>query len=547
MRHNAQLFSDFLVIGGGIAGLTFAIKASEFGTVTVLTKAGSSEANTAYAQGGIASVWSVDDSFESHIEDTLRAGAGLCDRAAVETIVREGPEAVRELIRLGTRFTRVETEGNEIDSELEYDLGQEGGHSHRRVLHAQDLTGREIMRALTEAAAARPNIRTLENHVAINLLVETPSAGKPGACWGVYALDRNTHEIRKVISRATMLATGGAGKVYLYTTNPDIASGDGVAMAYRAGAAVANLEFYQFHPTCLYHPAAKSFLISEALRGEGAILKLPDGTAFMKRYHPDAELAPRDVVARAIDSEMKRHGLDFVYLDLSHREADFIKRRFPNIFKRCLSFGYDLTRGPIPVVPAAHYMCGGVQTDLDGRTSIPRLVRGRRSCDDRASRRQPACVELAARSRGDGPSRIQLGAQDRQVGRRRAARISRMGSGARDSQRGARDDYAELGRDSPPDVELRRHRAQRPTPRARAAANPDGQGRDPQLLLGPSARCRHDRVAQPREGRRAGRSLRDESARITRPALQHRSSRDGRRRIRASYRLQKPIDLIGSP
>jgi L-aspartate oxidase len=372
MRHNAQLFSDFLVIGGGIAGLTFAIKASEVGTVTVLTKAGSTEANTAYAQGGIASVWSVDDSFESHIEDTLRAGAGLCDRAAVETIVREGPEAVRELIRLGTRFTRVEADGPD-DNELEYDLGQEGGHSHRRVLHAQDLTGREIMRALTEAAAARPNICTLENHVAINLLVETPTAGRPGACWGVYALDRNTHEIRKVISRATMLATGGAGKVYLYTTNPDIASGDGVAMAYRAGASVANLEFYQFHPTCLYHPAAKSFLISEALRGEGAILKLPDGTAFMKRYHPDAELAPRDVVARAIDSEMKRHGLDFVYLDLSHREADFIKRRFPNIFKRCLSFGYDLTKGPIPVVPAAHYMCGGVQTDLDGRTSIPRL------------------------------------------------------------------------------------------------------------------------------------------------------------------------------
>src|ERR1700678_490860 len=372
MRHNAQLFSDFLVIGGGIAGLTFALKASEVGTVTVLTKAGSSEANTAYAQVGIASVWSVDDSFESHIDDTIRAGAGLCERAAVETIVREGPAAVRELIRLGTRFTRVEAGGPD-DNELEYDLGQEGGHSHRRVLHAQDLTGREIMRALTEAAAARPNIRTLENHVAINLLVETPSAGKPGACWGVYALDRKTHEIRKAISRATMLATGGAGKVYLYTTNPDIASGDGVAMAYRAGASVANLEFYQFHPTCLYHPAAKSFLISEALRGEGAILKLPDGTAFMKRYHPDAELAPRDVVARAIDSEMKRHGLDFVYLDLSHREADFIKRRFPNIFKRCLSFGYDLTKGPIPVVPAAHYLCGGVQTDLDGRTSIPRL------------------------------------------------------------------------------------------------------------------------------------------------------------------------------
>src|SRR5277367_3772051 len=372
MRHNAQLFSDFLVIGGGIAGLTFALKASEVGSVTVLTKAGSSEANTAYAQGGIASVWSVDDSFESHIDDTIRAGAGLCDRAAVETIVREGPEAVRELIRLGTRFTKVEAGGTD-DTELEYDLGQEGGHSHRRVLHAQDLTGREIMRALTAAAAARPNIRTLENHVAINLLVETPSAGKPGACWGVYALDRNTHEIRKVISRATMLATGGAGKVYLYTTNPDIASGDGVAMAYRAGASVANLEFYQFHPTCLYHPAAKSFLISEALRGEGAILKLPDGTAFMKRYHPDAELAPRDVVARAIDSEMKRHGLDYVLLDISHREADFIRTRFPNIYERCLRFGFDLTKEPVPIVPAAHYMCGGVVADLNGRTRIGRL------------------------------------------------------------------------------------------------------------------------------------------------------------------------------
>src|SRR5580693_1219080 len=288
MRHNAQLFSDFLVIGGGIAGLTFALKASEVGSVTVLTKAGSSEANTAYAQGGIASVWSVDDSFESHIDDTIRAGAGLCDRAAVETIVREGPEAVRELIRLGTRFTRVEAGGTD-DNELEYDLGQEGGHSHRRVLHAQDLTGREIMRALGAAASARENIRVLENHVAVNLLIKKDRAtGKPKSCWGVYALDRDTNRVNKIVTRATMLATGGAGKVYLYTTNPAIASGDGVAMAYRAGAPIGNMEFIQFHPTCLYHPAAKSFLISEALRGEGAILRLPDGTPFMKSYHPDA-------------------------------------------------------------------------------------------------------------------------------------------------------------------------------------------------------------------------------------------------------------------
>src|SRR5579885_2316954 len=343
---NREFQSDFLVIGGGIAGLMFAIRAAEFGTVTVLTKAASTEANTAYAQGGIASVWSVHDSFESHIEDTLRAGAGLCDRAAVESIVREGPDVVRELIRLGTRFSRIEHGGED-----EFDLGREGGHSHRRVLHAQDLTGQEIMRALTEAA----------------------SAGHPGACWGVYAYDRKSQTVKKILARATLLATGGAGKVYLYTTNPDIASGDGVAMAYRVGAPIANMEFYQFHPTCLFHPAAKSFLISEALRGEGAILRRPDGTPFMKDYHPDAELAPRDVVARAIDSEMKRHGLDCVLLDLSHRDADFIRRRFPNIYQRCLSFGFDLTKAPIPVVPAAHYMCGGVQTGLDGATPIPRL------------------------------------------------------------------------------------------------------------------------------------------------------------------------------
>ncbi|HVA81483.1 MAG TPA: L-aspartate oxidase [Candidatus Binataceae bacterium] len=363
-----QFSTDFLVIGGGIAGLMFALAASESGSVTVLTKAGSTEANTNYAQGGIASVWSVDDSFVSHVADTLRAGAGLCDPAAVESIVRDGPDVVRDLIRFGTRFSRIEHGGED-----EYDLGREGGHSHRRVLHAQDLTGQEIMRALTEAARARGNIHTLENHVAINLLVEGPARGRPGACWGVYAYDRTTQTIRKILARATLLATGGAGKVYLYTTNPDVASGDGVAMAYRAGAPIANLEFYQFHPTCLFHPAAKSFLVSEALRGEGAILKLPDGTPFMKSYAADAELAPRDIVARAIDSEMKRHGLDCVYLDLSHRDAAFIRARFPNIYQRCLSYGFDLTAGPIPVVPAAHYMCGGVVTNLEAATAIPRL------------------------------------------------------------------------------------------------------------------------------------------------------------------------------
>ncbi len=368
--NNSGFDCDFVVVGGGIAGLMFAIKAADVGSVIVLTKAESAEANTAYAQGGIASVWSVEDTFESHIEDTLRAGAGLCHPGAVETIIREGPHAVRELISAGTRFTRVEAGGED-----EYDLGREGGHSHRRVLHAQDLTGREIMRALGEVARAHRNIRIVENRVAVNLLVDSDGASKSkrSACWGVYVLDRATGKVSKIVAPVTMLATGGSGKVYLYTTNPDIASGDGVAMAYRAGAPVGNMEFIQFHPTCLFHPAAKSFLISEALRGEGAILRLPDGTPFMKKYHPDAELAPRDVVARAIDAEMKRLGLDCVYLDLSHREADFIKNRFPHIFKRCLSFGFDLTRAPIPVVPAAHYMCGGVITDLYGRSGIERL------------------------------------------------------------------------------------------------------------------------------------------------------------------------------
>src|SRR5271154_2823292 len=504
MKKGTPTGTDFLVIGGGIAGMIFAIKASAIGSVTVLTKAASDEANTAYAQGGIASVWSTNDSFESHVDDTLRAGAGLCNRAAVETIVRDGPEAVRELIALGTHFTRVEEGGED-----EYDLGREGGHSHRRVLHAADLTGREIMRALGEVAKSRSNIRVLENHVAVNLLIERTANGRPGACWGAYALAKATMEVSKVVARATLLATGGAGKVYLYTTNPDVASGDGVAMAYRAGAPIANMEFYQFHPTCLYHPAAKSFLISEALRGEGAILRLPDGTPFMKRYHPDAELAPRDVVARAIDSEMKRHGLDFVYLDLSHREADFIKKRFPNIFKRCLSFGYDLTKGPIPVVPAAHYMCGGVQTDLDGRTSIPRLY----------AAGEVAMTGLHGANRLASNSLLEAAVMGRR-GFASAREIVKSRDGA------------------PPEFpEWDPGRAIRSEERGMITQSWDEIRRLMWDYVGivRSAR-RLERVAQPGEGRRAGRALRDEPARVARPALQHRSSRDRRLRIRASDR-----------
>lgn len=362
--------ADFLVIGSGLAGLTFALRVAQHGTVIVVTKDQLPESNTAYAQGGIASVWSAEDSFENHIDDTLVAGAGLCHRDVVELVVREGPGRVRDLIALGTNFSRRDT-----IEDPEYDLGREGGHSHRRILHASDATGREIMRALIAAVQEQPNIQVLERHLAIDLLTDAkldPSLPTV-SCWGAYVLQRDTGAVHTVRARATVLATGGAGKVYLYTSNPDIATGDGIAVAYRAGVPIANMEFVQFHPTCLYHPAAKSFLISEAMRGEGAILRRPDGTPFMTRYHPSAELAPRDIVARAIDNEMKVHGYDHVYLDISHREKDFLIERFPTIYERCLSYGFDLTRAPIPVVPAAHYCCGGALTTVDGATNLRRL------------------------------------------------------------------------------------------------------------------------------------------------------------------------------
>ncbi|MEB2311653.1 MAG: L-aspartate oxidase [Sorangiineae bacterium] len=356
--------TDFLVLGSGVAGLSFALRAARYGEVTVVTKRGGGDASTAWAQGGVAAVLAPEDSFERHFDDTMRAGAGLCHDVVVELCVREGPDDVRALIALGAEFSRGE------DGEL--DLGREGGHTARRVAHASDLTGREIERTLLEAVARTPNILLLEEHMAIDLITLSKFGG-PDQCVGAYLLDHARGAIETVLARATILATGGAGKVYLYTTNPDVASGDGVAMAYRAGAEIANMEFYQFHPTALYHPKAKSFLVSEALRGEGAVLRLLDGEPFMKRYHEMADLAPRDVVARAIDHEMKKSGADHVLLDISHQTPDFIRERFPNIAAECLRFGIDITREPMPVVPAAHFMCGGVTSDLHGRTSLPGL------------------------------------------------------------------------------------------------------------------------------------------------------------------------------
>ena len=362
--------SDFLIIGSGIAGLSFALEAARVGSVTVVTKDQVPEGSSNYAQGGIASVWSPDDSFAAHAADTEESGAGLCHPDVVRLVVGEGPERVREMIALGTRFSL----RPDAEDAYDVDLGLEGGHSRRRILHALDATGAEMMRALLAAVAAHPAIRILERHIAVDLLPASKFGVRgPDRCWGAYLLDRTSGEVKTFRARATLLATGGAGKVYLYTSNPDVASGDGVAIAYRAGEPIGNMEFIQFHPTCLYHPQAKSFLISETVRGEGGILKRPDGTPFMAAYDARAELAPRDIVARAIDQEMKLHGFDNVFLDISHRPASFLEERFPTILARCRSYGIEPTREPIPVVPAAHYTCGGVVTDLDGRTSMDGL------------------------------------------------------------------------------------------------------------------------------------------------------------------------------
>src|SRR6478609_5412339 len=356
--------ADFLVLGSGIAGLSFALRAAEFGDVLVVTKRSISESATGWAQGGVAAVLDLADSFEEHAKDTHVAGAGLCRDEAVELCVRQGPEVLRWLMDLGAAFT--------AQASGQLDLAREGGHSARRVAHAGDVTGAEIQRALVAAITSHPRIRVLEWTMGVDLII-TSERGKPERCVGAYVLDEKKGKVEKLLARATILATGGAGKVYLYTSNPDVATGDGVAMAYRAGAEISNMEFFQFHPTVLFEPRAKSFLISEALRGEGAVLRLPDGDAFMPRHHPLADLAPRDVVARAIDFEMKRSGSEHVLLDITARPADYVRSRFPNIHAECLRFGIDITREPIPVVPAAHYMCGGVTSDLHGRTTLPGL------------------------------------------------------------------------------------------------------------------------------------------------------------------------------
>ena len=362
---------DFLVIGAGLAGLSAAMELAPYGRVILCAKRALGESNSSHAQGGIAVPIAEDDTIEAHLKDTLVAGAGLTNPEVARSIIAAGAARIAALESWGVRFER---KARPHESDAEYDLGREGGHSVRRILHSGDITGAEVIRVMAERVRRQKNVQVLENHMAIDLIT-TGWLKVPGddACIGSYFLDRETNEILAVRAPNTVLATGGAGKVYLYTSNPDVATGDGIAMAWRAGLEIRNMEFVQFHPTCLYHPEAKSFLISEAVRGEGARLLNGAGKPFMKRYDPRAELAPRDIVARAIDHEMKTRGDSCAYLDITHKSASFLKRRFPNIFATCKKFGFDMAKQPIPVVPAAHYFCGGVATDVRGRTEMAGL------------------------------------------------------------------------------------------------------------------------------------------------------------------------------
>lgn len=370
---------DVLVIGGGAAGLSLALKIAEFTKVTILSKSSLRQGSTYYAQGGIAAVLDTQDSEISHVEDTLLAGAGLCHRDIVEYAVSRGPECIEWLMQQGVQFSLLdkghehESASNNASTFSDFHLTQEGGHSHRRVIHAADATGKAIFKSLSEKVLANTNIRVLTNTVAIDLITSGKPGDKDKRCTGAYILDENTGAISTYNARFVVLATGGASKAYLYTSNPDGASGDGIAMAWRAGCRVANLEFNQFHPTCLYHPHAKSFLITEAIRGEGGILRLPDGHRFMPAYDKRAELAPRDIVARAIDSEMKRLGCNCVFLDITHKSPEFIQEHFPGILKKCLKYGIDIRTEQIPVVPAAHYSCGGIMVDKNGKTDVTNL------------------------------------------------------------------------------------------------------------------------------------------------------------------------------
>ena len=518
----ATLMKDFdvLIVGSGLAGLSAALHLAPTHRVAVLTKRSMNDGSSGWAQGGIAAVLGEGDSFESHVDDTLVAGAGLSDLEATRFVVEHAPESIAWLRQLGVPFSQE-------DGQLH--LTREGGHSARRIVHVTDATGAAVQRTLIETVRRTPNIEVFEQHTLVDLITSRKLGrpASPNTCLGLYALDEATDEVVTFRAPQTILATGGAGKVYLYTTNPDTATGDGIAAAWRAGCRVTNMEFIQFHPTCLYHPLVKSFLITEAVRGEGGKLLLPDGTRFMPAHDPRAELAPRDVVARAIDFEMKKHGLDCVYLDISHQPPEFVREHFPNIHARCLELGIDITREPIPVVPAAHYTCGGIHTDLAGRTDVTGSARHRRDRLHRPARRQPAGQQLAGGVHGVRPRR---GERHQGNTAARAAGRAVLGREPRDRCRRVRGDLAQLGRAAPLHVGLRGHRAYQQAPGACVAPHPAAAGRDPGVLRELPHHARPAGAAQPGHRGRPDRQVGAGAAREPRAALQPRLPANGGRR-----------------
>ena len=509
--------APIVIVGAGLAGVTVALRLADRYPVVLLAKRSFEEAGTAWAQGGIVGVLGDDDSVALHVRDTQDAGAGLVDEHAAEFIAQRSREAIQWLVEQGVPFTTDPT------GPLGLHLTREGGHAVRRIAHAADATGRAILEVLIARARQHPNITMRERWMAVDLVTsrhlgraETPR------CYGVYALDLDGGHVETLPAAAVVIATGGVGKVYRYTTNPETSTGDGIAMAWRAGCRVGNMEFIQFHPTCLYHPQERSFLISEALRGEGAYLTLPDGTRFMAAHDPRLELAPRDIVARAIDFEMKKHGLDHVWLDARHLGEAFLLEHFPTIRARCLELGIDIARQPIPVVPAAHYTCGGVVTDLDGRTDLPGLYAvGGDLRPYGPARRQPAGQQLAARVRRHRPVLCRPH-RERAAGRGGgAAGLGREPGGGR---RRAGCHLAQLGRAAAGDVELRRHRADHETARPRAAQDPPPAGGDRRLLRLLPRHPRPAGAAQPRGLRGARGAVRAGAPREPWPALQPRLS-----------------------
>lgn len=515
------LHYDVLILGSGAAGLSLALKLRSDISIAVISKCALHEGNTYYAQGGISAVLDPDDSVASHIQDTLRVGGALCNPEVVRLVVEQGPREIHWLLRQGVHFTR-DRQGQDPGG---YHLTREGGHSHRRVIHTADATGKEISGTLSRCVRARDNIRLYEDHNAVDLIVTRKIGLGDNRCVGAYVLNQRSGRVATLVARCVVLATGGASKVYLYTSNPDVTTGDGIAMAWRAGCRVANMEFMQFHPTCLYHPEAKSFLISEALRGEGARLRLPDGERFMPRFDERAELAPRDIVARAIDHEMKRLGSECLYLDISHRPAELIEHHFPTIRRRCLEFGIDITREPIPVVPAAHYTCGGILVDRQARTDVPGLYAvgeaaytGLHGANRMASNSLLECLvysDLAARDitrlmtpPADHPT-VPLGRES--------------GYGARRRGRGR----PQLGGAAPLHVGLRRHRAHQQTPAAGQTPGRPAASGNHRVLQQLSRRQRPAGAAQPGRGGGPHRPLRATPTREPRPALQPRLPRPG--------------------